>query len=113
MKETNAYNLVFCDINLQHIYEQQFNHSRKQPYCYRYFGPFSDIFNCFRRMRQAERQKRLSSERYKYKAKKWIKYVSRDTDWCFVNEAEDANIAYDSLIEKYLGIFHTCFPLRT
>ena len=32
----------------------------------------------------------------------------RDTDWCFVNEAEDAHIAYDLSIEKYIGIFDIC-----
>lgn len=28
----------------------------------------------------------------------------------FVNEAEDANSAYDAFIEKYKEIIHTCFP---
>lgn len=34
-----------------------------------------------------------------------------DTDWSFINEAEDVNIAYDSFIEKYVGIVCTCFLL--
>ena len=34
----------------------------------------------------------------------------RDTDWCFVKE--DANIAYDSFIEKNTGIFDTYFPFN-
>ena len=38
--------------------------------------------------------------------------VLHDTDWCFVNEAEDANIAYDSFIGKKIGIFDTCFPFK-
>ena len=34
-----------------------------------------------------------------------------DTDWSFINEAEDVNIAYDSFIEKYVGIVCSCFLL--
>lgn len=36
----------------------------------------------------------------------------RGTDLHFVIEAKDANTAYDVLIEKYKGIFDTCFPFK-
>ena len=35
-----------------------------------------------------------------------------DTDWCFVNEFEDANLANDPFVEKYKGIFDICFPFK-
>ena len=38
--------------------------------------------------------------------------VLRNADRCFINKAEDANTAYDSFLEKYIGIFDTCFPFR-
>lgn len=44
-KKINAYNSVLCNINRRHIHKQHFNHRQKRTHCYRYFGPFSDIFN--------------------------------------------------------------------
>ena len=46
------------------------------------------------------------------KRRKEFNIALRDTDWWFVNEAEDANIAYDSFIEKYIGIVGTFFPFN-
>ena len=36
----------------------------------------------------------------------------RGADWQFFNEAEGANTANDVFIEKYKGIFDTCFPFK-
>lgn len=44
-KKINAYSSVFCNINRRHIHKQHFNHCQKRTHYYRYFGPFSDIFN--------------------------------------------------------------------
>ena len=34
------------------------------------------------------------------------------TDWSFVIETEEPNLAYETFIKLYLKIYNTCFPLR-
>ena len=120
-KKINAYNSVFCNINRRHIHKQHFNHCQKRTHCYRYFGPFSDIFNFFKRMRQISERLFCLSEIWRIrlglrdtstKRREEFNIVLRNADRCFINKAEDANTAYDSFLEKYIGIFDTCFPFR-
>ena len=63
------------------------------------------------RDRPLEDKKGLALRDTNTKRRKEFNVALCDTDWSFINEAEDVNIAYDSSIEKYVGIVCTCFLL--